>query len=155
LTNHSIFLPFPVFKNGRNFALSILKIKTMTTKTKNIIKWVLAGLVAFIFTASAFGKLTANAEALKLAEGFGLTANSYLVLGIVELAAVVLFLIPRTAALGTFLLVAYMGGAIATHLEHAQPLTAPILISAFVWIGAVIRIPGLSQRILGNHLTTN
>jgi hypothetical protein len=121
----------------------------MTTKTKNIINWVLAGLVGFIFIGSAIGKLMANAEALKMAEGFGLDANSYMLLGIVEIIAIILFLIPRTAIIGTLLLVAYMGGAIATHLEHAQPVMAPIAIAAFVWIVAFVRIPELSQRVLG------
>jgi hypothetical protein len=121
----------------------------MTTKTKNIINWVLAGLVAFIFIGSAISKLTANAEALKMAEGFGLAANNYMLLGVIEIIAVILFLIPRTAVKGTLLLVAYMGGAIATHLEHAQSLAAPIAIAAFVWLVAFVRIPELSQRVLG------
>lgn len=121
----------------------------MNTKTRNIINWVLAGLVTFIFIGSAFGKLTANAEALKMAEGFGLNATSYMYLGIVELIAVLLFLIPRTSIIGTLLLVAYMGGAIATHLEHAQPLLAPVIISIFVWIVSFVRNPELSKRVLG------
>jgi hypothetical protein len=122
----------------------------MTKKTRNIINWVLAGLVAFIFIGSAFSKLTANAEALEAAAKFGLNASSYTALGIIELVAIALFLYPRTGVLGTLLLVAYMGGAIATHLEHAQPLMAPIIISAFVWIASVVRFPELTKRISGN-----
>jgi uncharacterized membrane protein YphA (DoxX/SURF4 family) len=118
-------------------------------KTKNIIKWVLAGLVTFIFIGSAIGKLTANAEALKMAEGFGLDANTYMLLGIVEIISVILFLIPRTTIIGTLLLVAYMGGAMATHLEHAQSLMPPIIISVLLWIVAFVRIPELSQTLLG------
>jgi uncharacterized membrane protein YphA (DoxX/SURF4 family) len=121
----------------------------MNSKTKNIVNWVLAGLVAFIFIGSAFGKLSANAEALKMAEGFGLNATSYMYLGIIELIAVLLFLIPRTSIIGSLLLIAYMGGAIATHLEHAQPLMAPIIISIFVWIVSFVRNPELSKRALG------
>lgn len=121
----------------------------MTTKTKNIINWVLAGLVAFIFIGSAVSKLTANAEALEAASKMGLSASAYTILGVIELIAVALFLYPRTGILGTLLLVAYMGGAIATHLEFAQPLMAPIVISAFVWIVAVVRFPELTNRLLG------
>jgi uncharacterized membrane protein YphA (DoxX/SURF4 family) len=91
----------------------------MTTKTKNIINWVLAGLVALVFVASGFNKITGGAEAIKMAEGFGLSAGSFKMLGFIEIAAAVLFLYPRTGILGTLLLAAYMGGAIATHLEHA------------------------------------
>jgi uncharacterized membrane protein YphA (DoxX/SURF4 family) len=123
----------------------------MNAKTKNIINWVLAALVAFIFIGSAFGKLTANSEALKMAEGFGLNATSYMYLGIIELIAVLLFLIPRTSIIGTLLLVAYMGGAIATHLEHAQPLMAPVIISIIVWIVSFVRNPELSKRVLAKN----
>ncbi len=121
----------------------------MTERTKNIVNWVLAGLVAFIFIGSAVSKLTANAEALEAAAKFGLSASTYSLLGIIELVAVALFLYPKTGIIGTLLLVAYMGGAIATHVEHSQPLAAPIAISAFVWVVAVVRFPELSNRLLG------
>ena len=123
----------------------------MSTKTRNIINWVLAGLVAFIFIGSAIGKLTANAEALEAAAKFGLNATTYKILGVIELLSVGLFLYPRTGILGTLLLAAYMGGAISTHVEFAQPLIAPIIISAFLWIAAVIRFPELSKRLISNQ----
>jgi hypothetical protein len=121
----------------------------MTSKTRNIINWILAGLVAFIFIGSAIGKLTANSEALAVAAKMGLSADTYTILGIIELVAVALFLYPRTGIIGSLLLVAYMGGAIATHVEHAQPVMAPIIVSAFVWIVAVVRFPELTNRLLG------
>lgn len=121
----------------------------MNVKTRNIINWVLAGLVAFIFIGSGIAKLTANEEALAQAANFGLDKSSYAFLGIIELVAVAIFLIPRTSIIGTLLLVAYMGGAIATHLEHSQPLMAPIAISIFVWIVSFVRNPELSNRLLG------
>jgi hypothetical protein len=123
----------------------------MTTKTRNIINWVLAGLVAFIFIGSAVSKLTANAEALAAAAKFGLSAGTYTMLGIIELIAVALFLYPRTGILGTLLLVAYMGGAISTHVAFDQPLMAPIAIAAFLWITAAVRFPELTTRILGKN----
>lgn len=122
----------------------------MSAKTRNIINWVLAGLIAFIFIGSAISKLTANAEALDAAAKFGLSAGTYKILGVIELIAVALFLYPRTGILGVLLLVAYMGGAISTHVSFAQPLMAPMLIAAFLWIVAVIRFPELSKRILNN-----
>ncbi len=121
----------------------------MNTKTKNIINWVLAGIVAFIFIGSGIAKITANEEALAQAANFGLDKSSYALLGVVEFIAIILFLIPRTSIIGTLLLVAYMGGAIATHLEHAQPLMPPVAISILVWIVAFVRNPELSDRILG------
>jgi uncharacterized membrane protein YphA (DoxX/SURF4 family) len=123
----------------------------MNTKTRNIINWVLAGLVAFIFIGSAMGKLTADEIGIAEAAKSGLDKTSFMFLGIVEIVSVILFLIPRTSIIGSLLLVAYMGGAIATHLEHAQPLMFPVAISVFVWIVAFIRNPELSQRIFGKN----
>jgi DoxX-like family len=121
----------------------------MSTKTKNIINWVLAGLVGFIFLGSAYGKLSGGAEGIEMAKSIGIDANSYMMIGVVELISIILFLIPRTAVLGTLLLAAYMGGAISAHLGHGLPIGAPIGIAAFVWIVGVVRSPELLQRILG------
>ncbi len=120
----------------------------MTSKTKNIINWVLAGLVGFIFIGSGANKLMGSEEALKMAQDSGISASEFTTLGVVELIAVLLFIYPRTGILGTLLLVAYMGGAIATNLEHGQSIVAPVVISAFVWIVAVVRFPELTNRIL-------
>ncbi len=120
----------------------------MTQKRRNIINWVLAGLVAFIFIGSAIGKLTADEKGLADAAKMGLSASSFTSLAIIELVAVALWLFPRTGVLGFLFLVAYMGGAIATHLEFAQPLMAPIAIAAFIWIAGVVRFPELTSRIL-------
>lgn len=120
----------------------------MTAKTKKIIYWVLTGLVAFVFIGSAIGKLTANDQALQMAEGFGLNAQSYTMLGVVEIVSALLFIYPRTGIIGTLLLAAYMGGAIATHLEHGQSVIAPCIIQAFVWMVALYRFPELQTRIL-------
>jgi hypothetical protein len=120
----------------------------MSDKLKKIIYWVLTGLVAFVFVGSALGKLTADADALKMAEGFGLNAQNYTILGVIEIISIILFIIPRTGILGTLLLAAYMGGAIATHLEHGQSVIAPCVIQAFLWIVAIYRFPELKSRLL-------
>jgi hypothetical protein len=117
-------------------------------KTKNIIHWVLAGLVGIIFLGSASGKLMGSADALKMASGLGVSTTTYKILGIVELLSVILFIYPRTGILGTLLLAAYMGGAIATHLEHNISIIPPAVVAAFVWIVAVVRFPELRQRLL-------
>ncbi len=120
----------------------------MSTKTKNIIYWALTGLVAFIFLGSAIGKFTANEEALKMAANFGLDAKTNTMLGMVEIASLLLFMIPRTGILGTFLLVAYMGGAIATHLEHGVSIVPPCIIQTFILSVAFYRFPELRTKLL-------
>jgi hypothetical protein len=124
----------------------------MSSKTTQIITWVLTGLISALFLFSVYGKLLGSEENLKMAASFGIDASSYKILGIVELISLILFVIPRTGVLGTLLLAAYMGGAIATHLEHGESIMAPCIITAFIWIVAVFRFPELRSRIMGEKI---
>ena len=120
-------------------------------KTKRIIYWGLTGLVSLVFLGSAIGKFIANEEALKMAANFGLASKTYTMLGVVEVVSLLLFIIPRTSILGTLLLVAYMGGAIATHLEHGQSILAPCIIQSFIIIVAFYRFPELRIKLLNSN----
>lgn len=124
----------------------------ISEKTNRIIYWVLTALIAFVFIGSAIGKLTANEEALKMATNFGLDAKTFSIIGVVELICVLLFIIPRTGVVGTLLLAAYMGGAIATHLEHGESVIAPCVIQAFIFVVAFFRFPELRNTLLKSKL---
>lgn len=64
-------------------------------------------------------------------------------LGLLLLACVVVYVIPRTAVLGAILLTGYLGGAVATHLRIGDPLFShilfPLYIGLFVWGGLYFR----------------
>lgn len=122
----------------------------MTQKTRAIIGWVLTGLVGLVMVGSAFMKFKGGEEAAAAAKDMGLTATSITIIALVELLSILLFIIPRTGMLGTLLLAAYLGGAIATHVQHGQPFIAPAVVQALVWVTAAIRFPELSRRIAGN-----
>ncbi len=121
----------------------------MSQKTIKITGWVLSIILALLFTMSAFMKITQNETALTQASSVGIDATTYLYIGIVEIISLILFLIPRTGILGTLLLVAYMGGAIATHLQHQQPIGMAVGVQVVLWITAFVRFPELKQRLLG------
>ena len=121
----------------------------MTQKTKNIIGWVLTALLAFVFLSSASMKLMGSEQAAKGAEAMGLSHDAIKLIAVIEIASLLLFVFPRTGLLGTLLLAAYLGGAIATHLEHAQPFIVPVIIQCLVWITALIRFPELGHRLFG------
>ena len=123
----------------------------MTTKTKNIINWGLTILVGFIFVGSAISKLMGGEEALQMAQSIGLNADTFKIVALLELSSVILFIIPRTGILGTLLLAAYMGGAIATHLTHNQSVIAPVIIESIIWIVAIIRFPELKTRLFNSN----
>ena len=122
----------------------------MSEKTKKIIYWILTAMVSFVFLGSAFGKLSGNADALKMASDFGIDAKTYMIIGIVELSCLILFVIPRTGVVGTILLASYMGGAIATHLEHNVSIIAPVMVQTFMLIVAFYRFPVLRNTLLSS-----
>ena len=71
-------------------------------------------------------------------------------LGIVVLICVVLYIIPNTAVLGAILLTGYLGGAVATHVRHGDPLShvlAPVYFAILLWGGLYLREPRLSALI--------
>ena len=121
----------------------------MNTKTRNIIGWVLTALIAAFLLFSASGKFMTDPKMQEMMAGMGLTPDKAHLIGALEILSVLLFVIPRTGVLGTLLLSAYLGGAIATHMEHAQagPPTAAIIVEIVVFITAAIRFPELTRRL--------
>ena len=125
----------------------------MNPKTRNIIGWVLTVPIAGFLLFSASGKFMDTEEMRGMTAALGLTPELLKTIGVIEIISTILFIIPRTGVLGTLLLAAYLGGAIATHLEHPQvgPPTFAILAQCLVWITAAIRFPELTARLMGRR----
>lgn len=121
-----------------------------SNKKRKIIYWTLTGLVALILTGSAMGKLTGGEQAVEMAKGLGGHTN-LITLGILELAIVVLWLIPRTGVLATLLAVAYIGGAIAVHFVNNQSILVPTIIQIIIWSVTSYRFPELTKRLLNKQ----
>ncbi len=85
-----------------------------------------------------------------LDEGFahlGIPVSLALAIGILELACVVVYLIPRTAILGAILLTGYLGGATAIHVRVGDPFFATPLTGVLIWGGLYLRDPRLRALI--------
>ena len=76
-------------------------------------------------------------------EALGWSASLSVPLAIIELACLVLYLIPRTSVLGAVLLTGYLGGAVATNLRVGAPLITnvlfPVYVGVFLWGGLYLR----------------
>ncbi len=71
---------------------------------------------------------------------FGYAADRLPIVLTLEMAAVVLFVVPQTAVFGALLMTAYLGGAVATHVRIADPGWPLAVVSgACVWIGLYLR----------------
>ncbi|WP_025764526.1 DoxX family protein [Dyadobacter tibetensis] len=124
----------------------------MSKKAIRITGWAMTIILGLLFTMSAFMKLTQNETAMAQASSFGIDATTYLFIGIIEIISLILFMIPRTGILGTMLLVAYMGGAIVTHLQHQQSIAVAVIIQILLLITAFIRFPELKQRLFSTKI---
>ena len=120
-------------------------------KIRLIIGWTLSGLLALLMVFSAILKLLGPQQVVEGFAKYGL-ADWRIIIGIGELVSIVLFLIPRTAVAGTLLLSSYMGGAIATQMEHGESILAPSIVLVVVWVAAGLRMPELYRGILVGHL---
>ena len=64
-------------------------------------------------------------------------------LGVILVACVVLYLVPRTAVLGAVLLTGYLGGAVAIHARIEDPLVShtlfPVFVGVLLWGGLALR----------------
>jgi hypothetical protein len=118
----------------------------MTPAVPKWMKWtgyVLSTLPVLMLLFSASGKFfkPEGMEVNVLPLGWTMDQMTYL--GIVEVACVVLYLIPRTSVFGAILLTAYLGGATATHARIGDPFFFPIIVAGVMWLGLYLREPRL------------
>lgn len=111
-------------------------------KWRRITGWVLTVLLGLLFLASAAAKLARPEGVVKQFEALGLKDREIL-LGAGEATSAILFLIPQTHPLGVLLLSGYMGGAIATHMQHGEPFVAPSILLLLIWVAGFLRRPWL------------
>ena len=110
------------------------------SKPALITGWVLSVLPALAMFMSATMKFLKPPAVLDGMEHFGWPARMLLILGVVETTCAVLYLLPRTAALGAILVTGYLGGAVATHARLGDPnFVTPALLGVLVWLGLFLR----------------
>jgi hypothetical protein len=116
----------------------------MTTKTMLWVGRTLTGLFAlFLLGASIAPKIFGIAVAEETLQGLGWPAGYAFMIGLIELTCLVLYLIPRTSVLGAVLMMALLGGAMATQIRVGNPLFSHVLFSIylglFMWGGLWLR----------------
>lgn len=90
----------------------------MTTKTFNIITWVLRLIAAGIMLQTLFFKFTAAPESVYIFTKLGMEPWGRIGIGCLELVASILILIPKTTSLGALLGVGIIAGALFFHLTQ-------------------------------------
>jgi hypothetical protein len=106
--------------------------------------WIITGLISVLMVFSATMKFLNPPEVAEQTVGkFGYSEDLMFPIGVVEVACVVVYLLPQTAVLGAVLLTGYLGGAIATHVRVHDNFVIPAMVGIFVWLALYLRDPRL------------
>jgi hypothetical protein len=121
------------------------------SKARLWIGWILTALPALFLLMGGIMDVMKPDFVVKATIEMGYPEDVIFGLGIVVLICVVLYLIPNTAVLGAILLTGYLGGAVATHVRHGDPLfshvLAPVYFAILLWAGLYLREPRLSALV--------
>jgi hypothetical protein len=112
---------------------------------------ILTTLVTLPFILSGIAKLIGVPAVVEGLTKAGIPGGAILPIGLLELFCLAVYLIPRTAVLGTLLLTGYLGGATVTNIVHRTDFIHPLVVGVFVWAGASLRVTelqalGLAQK---------
>jgi hypothetical protein len=91
------------------------------------------------------------APAVEATTQLGYGASLVVTIGLIELACLAVYSIPRTSVLGAVLLTGYLGGAIATQVRAGSSLFSvvfPAIIGALIWGGLFLRDERLRALLL-------
>ncbi len=115
---------------------------TLGSKGWRIAGYILSALAALFLLVDGVMKLVKPAPVVEATTQLGYPETVIFPLGIVLLACTILYLIPRTAVLGSILLTGYLGGAVATHVRVGEgwfPILFPVVFGAMLWGGLYLR----------------
>ncbi|MDO1512018.1 DoxX family protein [Maribacter confluentis] len=104
--------------------------------------YILQGIVVLMFLMGAITNLMQTEMAVEGAVSMGYPEGSVVYLGVILLIATVLYAIPKTMFIGALLLTAWLGGAVATHIIHGDPMgntLFPVIFGIVVWSSIMLR----------------
>lgn len=125
-----------------------------TKKVSKIQLWasyILQGLVVLMFLMGAVMNLLQTEEALTGATAMGYPKESVFYLGIVLLIGTLLYAFPKTVIFGAIILTGWLGGAVATHVIHKDPMfniIFPVIFGIVLWLSILLRNKNLKALLL-------
>jgi len=124
--------------------MNAVEVQARETSGKRWVLWVgrvISVWPVFVVLSSATWKLTRNPWYVREFTRIGWPESALTLLACLQLGCILLYIIPRTAVLGSVLLTGYLGGAIATYVRMGEPY--PVLVppstSVIAWVGIYLR----------------
>ena len=125
-----------------------MQISSPVSKTTLWIGRVMSALPALLVLMSSVMKLMKMAAVV---EGFartGVPERLIIPVGVIELACVIVYVIPQTAVLGAILMTGLLGGATITTLRIGDPTyPMPVVLGMLAWGGLFLRDTRLRELI--------
>lgn len=103
---------------------------------------IISGLLVAFLLFDAITKILKERHVMEAFARLGYPAHLAPVIGIILLACVVLYVIPKTDILGAILLTGYLGGATELNLRVGNPIFEtlfPVIFGVLVWLGLFLR----------------
>lgn len=110
-------------------------------KPRRIAGRVLVILPGVMLLGSGAAKLAHVPKVVSELGAMGFDGSKLTFVAILEIFSALLFLVPVTRAAGLVLVSSFLGGAIATHLQHNQLIVQPSIVLTLVWLGISLRHP--------------
>ena len=108
---------------------------------RRVVGNILIFLSGLMLLGSAGAKLAHVPKVVSELGAMGFDDRKLLFVALLEIVSALMFLIPFTRSAGLLLVSSFLGGAIATHLQHAQSIAEPSLVLVLLWFGAWLRHP--------------
>ena len=108
-------------------------------KKVRITGWIITIVMSLMFLMSGVMKFAGGKEVQEGMAKLGFPTSMLVPLGILELACIIIYLIPVTAFLGAILMTGYIGGVILTHWRSGESLFIPIILGLLIWLGLYLR----------------
>ncbi len=113
-----------------------------TSKARLWISYILQGIIVIMFLMGAVMNILQTEQAVTGATTLGYPESAVLHLGIALLISTLFYAFPKTSGFGAVLLTAWLGGAVATHVIHQDPLfdtIFPVLFGIVMWLALWLR----------------
>lgn len=129
----------------------------MTMKTRNTWTWLLRVVAAGIMLQTLYFKFTADPESVYIFSKVGMEPWGRILVGVFELVASILIVIPRTTAYGALIGIGVMTGAVFMHITRlgieVQNDSGQLFVYALLVLGSCLALAYLQRNSLSGIRT--
>ena len=115
---------------------------TSVSTTRKWISYILQGIVVIMFLMGSVMNILQTEQAVAGATALGYPEAAVLLLGVTLLMSTLLYVFPKTSGFGAVLLTGWLGGAVASHVIHQDPLfntLFPVIFGIILWLALWLR----------------